>query len=259
MSNAKGSAWANHPVAIGASCTFTTQKSFTNMTIADLLVGAKASWGWFGQGYDAVVAANKVKTCPKDPMCPAAIAMYPCIYDPGDDAFLYFKQFADNPKYIFDYTDLACSLDSSSLPAVSYVKAVGYRTEHPGAGDTISAGEAFVTEVVDAVKASAYDKDTLVLVTWDESGGYFDHVPPPPTSAVDTQPYGPRVPLLAIGTFAKKNHISHVQMEHSSIVKFIEWNWLATKTGQLGQRDATVNNIGDMLDPTQTGTTVPAN
>jgi hypothetical protein len=48
-------------------------------------------------------------------------------------------------------------------------------------------------------------------------------------------------------------------MEHSSIVKFIEWNWLGKKTGQLGTRDTVVNNIGDMLDPAQTGTTVPAN
>jgi hypothetical protein len=48
-------------------------------------------------------------------------------------------------------------------------------------------------------------------------------------------------------------------MEHSSIVKFIEWNWLHEKTGQLGKRDTTVNNLGDMLDPTQTGTPVPDN
>jgi phospholipase C len=247
------------PPAFGSSCEFTATKTFTNVTIADLLGTASVSWGWYGEGYDAVVAAAKTMTCPKDPMCAAGISLYPCIYDPSDDPFLYFKQFIDNPKFIFDYTDLACSLGSSSLPAVSYVKAVGYRSEHPGAGDTISAGETFVSEVVAAVQASPYQKDTLVLLTWDESGGYFDHVAPPADSTIDSQPYGPRIPLLAVGTFAKKNYISHVQMEHSSIVKFIEWNWLGEKTGQLGTRDTVVNNIGDMLDPTQTGTTVPAN
>jgi phospholipase C len=75
---------------------------------------------------------------------------------------------------------------------------------------------------------------------------------------VDGQPYGPRVPLLAIGPFARKGTISHTTMEHSSIVKFIEWNWLGG-TGQLGARDATVNNLGSMLDPSATGVTVPAN
>jgi hypothetical protein len=47
-------------------------------------------------------------------------------------------------------------------------------------------------------------------------------------------------------------------MEHASIVKFIEWNWLGPVTGQLGKRDMAVNNIGDMLDPAMTGTEVPA-
>ncbi len=249
------------PAAAGAVCEFTMQMSFKNMTIADLLVSAKVPWGWFGQGYDAVLTAAKAGKCPTDPMCPAgsAISNYPCIYDPGDDPFLYFKQFADNPQYIFDYTELACDLASSALPGVSYVKAVGYRSEHPGLGDTMSAGEAFVTQVVDAIEGSPYAKDTLVLVTWDESGGFFDHVAPPPDSTIDSEPYGPRIPLLAIGPFAKQNYISHVQMEHSSIVKFIEWNWLAETTGQLGTRDTVVNNIGDMLDPAMTGTTVPAN
>ena len=93
-------------------------------------------------------------------------------------------------------------------------------------------------------------------MTYDESGGFFDHVAPPATSTIDMQPYGPRVPLLAIGAFARKNFVSHVVMEHSSIVKFIEWNWLGA-TGQLGTRDTQVNNIGSLLDPAMTGTTVP--
>jgi phospholipase C len=247
------------PAAIGAACEFTTQKSFTNMTIGDLLVTANVPWGWFGQGYDAMVAAQKEGNCPTDPMCPmTGLTLYPCVYDPGDDPFAYFKQFADNPKYVGDYTQFICNLSSDSLPGVTYLKAIGYRSEHPGFGDTISAGEAFVTEVADAVAASPYKSDTLVLVTWDESGGFYDHVSPPAESTIDDQPYGPRIPMLAIGSFAKQNYISHVQMEHSSIVKFIEWNWLSQMTGQLGQRDTVVNNIGDMLDPTMTGTTVPA-
>ena len=62
------------------------------------------------------------------------------------------------------------------------------------------------------------------------------------TSAVDGQPYGARVPLLAVGRFARQNLVSHTSMEHSSIVKFVEWNWLGA-TGQLQTRDAAVNSI----------------
>ncbi|HEX8794381.1 MAG TPA: alkaline phosphatase family protein, partial [Polyangiaceae bacterium] len=90
---------------------------------------------------------------------------------------------------------------------------------------------------------------TLVLLTYDEGGGFFDHVAPPPTSSVDNEPYGTRVPTIAIGPFARAGTISHVVMEHSSIVKFIEYNWLKGKTGQLGGRDAQVANIGSLLDP----------
>jgi phospholipase C len=107
------------------------------------------------------------------------------------------------------------------------------------------------------VLASSQADSTLVLFTYDESGGYYDHVAPPPTSVLDPVPYGPRVPTIAIGRFAKKAFISHVEMEHSSIVKFIEWNWLGGHTGQLGGRDLEVHNIGSLLDESQTGIAVP--
>ncbi len=87
-------------------------------------------------------------------------------------------------------------------------------------------------------------------------GGFYDHVAPPPDSPADHQPYGTRVPLLALGRFARKNQVSHVTLEHSSIVRFIEFNFL-NQTGQLGARDAIVNNLGSLLDPAQTGKPIP--
>ena len=95
-----------------------------------------------------------------------------------------------------------------------------------------------------------------MLVTWDEGGGFFDHIAPPGMGA-DNQPYGTRIPLLAIGPFVAPGTISHAQMEHSSIVNFIEWNWPNMQTGQLGGRDGKVANLGSMLDSTTTGVTVP--
>jgi hypothetical protein len=67
-----------------------------------------------------------------------------------------------------------------------------------------------------------------------------------------------RVPLLAIGRFARQGVVSHVVLEQSSIVKFLELNFLGA-TGQLGARDTQVANIGSLLDPTQTGIVVPEN
>jgi phospholipase C len=107
------------------------------------------------------------------------------------------------------------------------------------------------------VRHSAYADDTLVIVTYDEGGGYFDHIAPPATSTVDNQPYGTRIPTIVTGPFARKNAVSHVTLEHSSLVRFIEWNWLGMQMGQLAARDATVHNIGSLLDPAATGVAVP--
>jgi phospholipase C len=137
------------------------------------------------------------------------------------------------------------------------VKVIGCTSEHSGVLDTVSAGVTFVKSVVDAVVGSRCDDHTLILFTYDESGVFFDHVAPRPTNTADNKPYGPRVPFLAIGKSAKNNYVSHVTMEHSSIVKFIEWNSLNRETGQLGGRYATIANIGSMLGTTATGTEVP--
>jgi phospholipase C len=196
--------------------------------------------------------------CPRVPSgCGFNFATYPCVFDPGDIPFAYYPQHANDPTFVRDFAELATDLAEGKLPDVSYVKGLGFHSEHPGEGTKVSDGATFVTGVVSAIQASCYKDDTLVLVTWDEGGGFFDHIAPPPTSSVDNQPYGTRVPLLAIGRYAKKGSVSHVVMEHSSIVKFLEWNFLGGKTGQLGARDAVVNNIGSLLDPAQTGVTIP--
>jgi phospholipase C len=240
----------------GALCAGGVEASYTDPTIADLLIDAGVSFGVYAGGYaDAVHASPACGPVPSD--CPAQAVGYPCTYDPSDIPFEYYPSLQDNPLYMKDISRLAADLSDGGLPSFSYVKAIGYLTEHPGGGTLISSGEAFVQAVIDSVAASPYAASTLILVTFDEGGGYFDHVPPPPPSPVDGQPYGTRVPMIAVGPFARSNAISHVTLEHSSVVKFIEWNWLGQQTGQLGTRDAVVHNLGSLLDPLATGAVVP--
>jgi phospholipase C len=208
-----------------------------------------------------MVSATQMARCPKAPTdCVAGVPIYPCVLEPGDLPIDYYPQFADNPRVLRDFVKLQGDLDAGTLPQIVFVRAIGYRSEHAGLGTTISQGAMWTKRVVDAIDASAYAPDTLVLVTWDEGGGYFDHVAPPGNGS-DGQPYGTRVPLIAIGPMALAGAISHVQLEHSSIVKFVEWNWLggaSGTTGQLGGRDASVANLGSLLDPAATGVAVPA-
>jgi phospholipase C len=246
------------PEAIGSSCSLvSTTTQYTDTTIADLLDTAGVTWGWYAEGYDVMAAAVKNGTCPTATPtgCAFGGGTWPCGYDPGDVPFQYYKDLVDNPAHFKDYTTLATDLSGGTLPSVTFIKGYGFHSEHPGYGDTVSAGETFVGSTIAAISASSYAPSTLILLTWDEGGGHFDHVTPPAMSTVDNQPYGTRVPLLAIGPLAGVGTVSHVTMEHSSIVKFIEYNWLGA-TGQLNGRDAVVANIGSLLDPSLG---VPAN
>jgi hypothetical protein len=136
----------------------------------------------------------------------------------------------------------------------------------------------YVASLVSTIAASPYQSDTLVLVTYLTAGGFYDHVTPPlpPPLKVDASSdtaaqataihYGPRVPLLAVGKFAQPNVVSHVQLELSSITKFIEWNWLhgsALKGIREGDdlrryRDTAVNNLGSLIAGDAAGAVVPA-
>ncbi len=249
--------------SLGSVCTPESKgTTLSEANIGDLLNQCSVPWGFYIEGYGAMVSglAQTPPTCPTHTAeCLAATNVWPCVYDPTDIPFQYYASTRDQPN-MKDFSALASDVAAGTLPAVSFVKRIGYKTEHPGYKNTISDGVAAVQEVITTLQSSAtIAASTLILVTWDEGGGYFDHVAPPPYSKVDCQPYGTRIPLIAVGPFAKTNYVSHTQMEHSSLVKFIEWNWLNGQTGQLGNRDATVNNIGDMLDPASTGVAVPAN
>jgi phospholipase C len=235
------------PPTAGSGCYSSgAKKTYPEPTVGDLLESCSVSWSFYAQGYaHALANPTSNKYC------------YPNYYDPSDNPFEYYPPFQDNPTYERDYdTQFASDVAGGTLPSVSYIKPLGVNTEHPG--ENISNGVSFVKGVVNTILGSStYANDTLILVTYDESGGFYDHVAPPAPSTVDGEVYGARIPLLALGYFAKPNTVSHVVMEHSSIIRFVEYNWLGGSPGQLSTRDAVVNNIGSLLDPTKTGVTVP--
>jgi phospholipase C len=232
------------PDSSGAGCQLPgTQVRLTNPTIADLLVDNGLTFAAYAEGYQSMKDAWLCPLPPSD--CGWHLPSTPCTYDPSDVPFEYYARFRDDPTYMKDLGAFQKDLDDGALPSFAYVKGLGYHDEHPGYATKITDGVAFVQRVVDAVMGSSSADSTLILVTWDEGGGFFDHIAPPGMGS-DGQPYGTRVPLIAIGRFARAGEVSHVVMEHSSIVKFLEQNFLGA-TGQLGARDVDVQSIDSLL------------
>jgi phospholipase C len=249
---------------VDSACLSSTKTKYQGRTtVADLLLAAGKTFTVYADGYADAVAAG-YGNCPNIASdCNYSSATHPiayeaCRYDASDIPFAYYAQFADGP-HIVDYTQLAQDVSQHTLPNFAYLKALTTRNEHPNVSN-ITDGITFVQAAIQTITQSSYASSTLILLTWDEGGGFFDHVAPPP--GIDTDdasnlvPYGTRVPMLAIGPFARTGTVSHVVMEHSSIVRFLEYNFVGP-VGQLNHNDAKVSNIGSMLDPTMTGVHVP--
>ena len=133
-------------------------------------------------------------------------------------------------------TDALCG----HLPAVSWIVVGSGKSEHPPASTCI--GENWTVDQINAVMQGPLWNSTAIFLTWDDFGGFYDHVPPP---NVDRYGLGPRVPLLIISPFARHHHISHTVYEFSSLLKFVE-----TRFGlePLGDRDSAANDMLDSFD-----------
>jgi phospholipase C len=139
-----------------------------------------------------------------------------------------------------------------TLPDVSFIDP---RFEDEGSGTSaddhphadIRAGEAFLNQVYTAVTTGAKWENTLLVVNYDEWGGFYDHVPP--GKAPDAHPWtarrGFRVPAVIISPRARRNHVAHEVYDHTSILRAIEWRW---GLAPLTRRDANANNILHALD-----------
>ena len=110
----------------------------------------------------------------------------------------------------------------------------------------------FVNQIYDAVTTSPNWPDSVLIVNYDEWGGFFDHVPPPlaPQTALDPQlgndgRLGFRVPLLMVSPLARRGFVARQQYDHTSILSLIEWRW---ELDPLSVRDATANNLAHALD-----------
>ena len=194
------------------------KQPFTQPTIGDRLDAKGVSWRWYAGGWSAgkdAVAAGLM---------------------PHHNPLQYVKRVMETPAgraHIADAADFPAALRDGTLPAVAFVKPHAPRNAHP-AYSTVGAGDHWIGETVTAIMASRHWPRTAVVITYDEGGGWFDHVRPP---AVDRFGLGTRVPALIVSPYARRGVIAHGQYDHASVLKLIEWRWdLAPLTAR--DRDA---------------------
>lgn len=188
--------------------------AWTDLTY--LLHRAHVSWRYYvATGSEPDCADDSLLTCPAVPQSPTT----PGIWNP----LPYFTTVRDNDQLsnITSVSRFLTAARSGTLPAVSWVVPSEAVSEHPRA--RISSGQSYVTGLVNAVMSGPDWKSTAIFLTWDDWGGFYDHVAPP---TVDENGYGLRVPAMVISPWAKRGYVDHQTLSFDAYVKFIEDRFL---------------------------------
>jgi phospholipase C len=131
---------------------------------------------------------------------------------------------ADNETgNIVPIDEFYADVNGGTLPAVSWVAPPGPLSEHPTA--LVSTGQAYVSALINTIMKSQYWGSTAIFLSWDDWGGFYDHVPPPKIdqeTATQRAGYGIRVPGIVISAWAKPGYIDHQVLSHDAYLKFIE-------------------------------------
>jgi phospholipase C len=134
-------------------------------------------------------------------------------------------------------------LRRGTLPAVAWIVPNPLESEYPPTG--IQLGMWYTTAFINSLMKSTYWQDTLLVLAWDDYGGFFDHVPPP---QVDRYGYGPRVPAILISPYARAGYVDHTRYDFTSVLRTIENRF---DLPPLTSRDAEANDLSGGLDLTQ--------
>jgi phospholipase C len=263
----------------------------TAKNIGDLLNGAGASWGNFAGGFDLTVTnPNGTTGCHRTTSSATGVFVPKADYIPHHEGFQYYAS-TRNPTHArpasvsvigqndgvtnhqYDLHDFFDAVSAGNFPAVSILKADGFQDGHAGYSSPLDE-QTFVVNTVNFIESRPEWANTLIVIAYDDSDGWYDHQIGPIVSQSDTTAdvgpagsvnagkqlcgtknsdgiggrcgYGPRLPFIVISPFAKKNFVDHTITDQSSIIAFIEDNWsLPHITNSM---DSIAGPITNMLD-----------
>ncbi len=266
----------------------------TGRNIGDLLNDAHVTWGWFEGGFnlkltnaDGSTGCNRTST--------SALAGASKDYVPHHEPFQYYTSTA-NPDHVrpnsignighsdqahhqYDIQDFYAAVEAGNFPAVSFLKPPKFQNGHAGNSDPLDE-QTFIVHVLNFLQQRPEWRDTVVVIAYDDSDGWYDHQMSPIVNHSETGQdgltgpgqcgdgssalpgvnsatahaqgrcgYGPRLPLLVISPMARANFIDHTVTDQTSIIRFIEDNWLGGERIGQGSFDALAHSIRSMLDP----------
>jgi phospholipase C len=253
----------------------TTSTDPKNKNVGDLLNAKGTTWGWFQGGFaDCTATHSNIG------------GVSSADYIPHHEPFQYYPSTANlqhtRPASVseighagpanhqYDLTDFWSSVDAKSMPAVSFLKAPANEDGHAGYSSPLDE-QRFLVETINRLQETPDWKDTAVVISYDDSDGWYDHQMSPivnqsndsahdgltdrstcGTNASriaggyqDRCGYGPRLPLVVVSPYAKANFVDHTTTDQSSILRFIEDNW---RTGRIGnssfdEKAGSLNNL----------------
>ena len=258
----------------------------TGTNIGNLLNAKHVTWGWFQGGFAPTgTNAGGFQVCGSEHQNIGGNEVTD--YVPHHDPFQYYQSTA-NPKHLpptseaeigktdqanhqYDLSLFDQTLTHGNLPAVSFLKPAAYQNGHPGNSDPLDE-QNFIVNTVNEIEHSKFWSSTAIVITYDDSDGWYDHQAPPIVNgsndaAFDTAlctkvavkvgtrndrcGYGMRLPLLVISPWTRDNFVSHNQTDQSSIIKFVEDNWLHGQRIGNGSFDTIAGSLdahGGVLD-----------
>jgi phospholipase C len=253
--------------------------AMTGRNIGDLLNQKGITWGWFEGGFRD--PAVKHQATGDGHVAAPAVADYV----PHHEPFQYYQSTAnphhlppssvamigrtDQANHQYDLSDFWAAAQAGNLPAVSFLKAPAYEDGHAGYSGPLDE-QRFIVDTLNRLQQLPEWKDTAVIITYDDSDGWYDHVMPPivnpsndpladallgpgqagtpkPGAYLDRLGYGPRLPFLVISPYAKRNFVDHTLIDQTSILRFIEDNWGLGRIGDQSM-DAKAGSLLNMFD-----------
>jgi phospholipase C len=193
-------------------------------TIGDTLSAKGVTWTWYAGGWNLALADGHQAPSEKRKIIYTRTDGSPN-FQPHHQPFNYFKRFApgtaDRAMHLKDGEDFLRDIDAGTLPQVVFYKPAGMLTQHPSYTDLVS-GDLHIAGLLERLRNSPQWNEMAVIVTYDENGGFWDHVPPP-SGAGRGDRWGPgsRIPTLIVSPYARRAHVDKTAYDTTSILKFI--------------------------------------